>query len=919
MLGEEIAELKDGLNTFQANAFESLYDKKVTWAKNSSNTESKEIAIESEKPVAISLPSEVAVVETAKDDVKDTSADIIDEAPMAKKRVVDVAAKIIVPVPAIIKEVPVKVVETVVAAVAAKVAIVPPPVIEKIAIIPPPVIEKVAIVPPMATKVVQKEAAPVASKSVVEPKKAGGFFGFLQSDTAVQQIANKNQPTAPPAIAKAFMTPTTTPGKAEVKKEVRKSPEGLNMAMFKQDPEEIEAKKAMMAARPSLASAKAEAAKSSDERIPSVAPVKKPEVAAAESSKGMFSFLTPPEASEPEEKTAPAMVMAKKTVPVVTKSVAQPPAPTPMKKAPAPGGLFSFLTSDPSLVKPGDPDAKPTGPPAVARAFMTPTANDQLKDGESAAAMRRKAEFDQDVKDEAVKNQMMAARPSIADLKVEASKTLSKQQMRDAAAKAAGKAPVTKAPTPGFFDFFTQDDSSSDGGDLFEPRDPNAMTEKEVAMTVVPTIKAVAAPKKAAVAPVPPPKVAATTPAASGGMFGFLNSGPAAKAAPVEPKVVPAVAMAKKAAPVPAPVVKAPVPAAAASGGMFGFLNSGPAAKAPQEASAAKVAPAAASKVAVKASPVAPSKPAPASGGFFGFLGSSAPSDAPKAESKAAPAVPVAKKVAPAPPKVAVNVKPAAPAAADKSAAPSGGFFGFLNSSPAPEPKSKPTSSASVAPSSAKPAVAVGMNVKFLASISRLLKGDSSKIKAFQSATDSFRSGAVSGDAFLKTLETLFGSDALESVVVPLVSELPERDAAVKLKASFDKKMTSMKKDAESTKAPFSFSFGAPKKVEVPVPVVVAPPPKKEGFSFPSFGAPKTPASTAAAAVKIPTGVPAGKKSAVETQIKQLVAGGDVKVFYKNISKELGRPKTLEVMPEIIKVLPKPIGVKVDAILKSDK
>ena len=407
-------------------------------------------------------------------------------------------------------------------------------------------------------------------------------------------------------------------------------------------------------------------------------------------------------------------------------------------------------------------------------------------------------------------------------------------------------------------------------------------------------------------------------------MFGFLNSGPAAKAAPVEPKVVPAVAMAKKAAPVPAPVVKAPVPAAAASGGMFGFLNSGPAAKAPQEASAAKVAPAAASKVAVKASPVAPSKPAPASGGFFGFLGSSAPSDAPKAESKAAPAVPVAKKVAPAPPKVAVNVKPAAPAAADKSAAPSGGFFGFLNSSPAPEPKSKPTSSASVAPSSAKPAVAVGMNVKFLASISRLLKGDSSKIKAFQSATDSFRSGAVSGDAFLKTLETLFGSDALESVVVPLVSELPERDAAVKLKASFDKKMTSMKKDAESTKAPFSFSFGAPKKVEVPVPVVVAPPPKKEGFSFPSFGAPKTPASTplkapAAAAVKIPTGVPAGKKSAVETQIKQLVAGGDVKVFYKNISKELGRPKTLEVMPEIIKVLPKPIGVKVDAILKSDK
>ena len=301
MLGEEINELKEGLNTFQANAFESLYDKKVTWAKNSSSTESKDITIESKKPVAISLPSEVAVVEKAKDDVTESSADIIDEAPMAKKvaNVASTAAKIIVPVPAIIKEIPAKVVETVVATVTEKVATVTPAVPEKAVIVPPPVSEKVAIVPPMATKVVQKEAAPVASKSVVEPKKAGGFFGFLQSDTAVQQIANKNQPTAPPAIAKAFMTPATTPGKAEVKKEARKSPEGLNMAMFKQDPEEIEAKKAMMAARPSLASAKAEAAKSTDERIPSGAPIKKPDVAAAESSKGMFSFLSPPEVSEP--------------------------------------------------------------------------------------------------------------------------------------------------------------------------------------------------------------------------------------------------------------------------------------------------------------------------------------------------------------------------------------------------------------------------------------------------------------------------------------------------------------------------------------------------------------------------------------------------------------------------------------------
>jgi hypothetical protein len=356
-------------------------------------------------------------------------------------------------------------------------------------------------------------------------------------------------------------------------------------------------------------------------------------------------------------------------------------------------------------------------------------------------------------------------------------------------------------------------------------------------------------------------------------MFGFLNSGPAAKAAPTEPKVVPAVATAKKAAPVPTPVAKAPAPPAA-------------------------------------------------SGGFFGFLGSSAPAESAKVEAKAAPAVAVAKKVAPPPPRTAVNVKAAVPAAvvSEKSVAPSGGFFGFLNSSPPQDSKPRPTSS--VASSSAKPVQAVGMNVKFLASISRLLKGDSSKIKAFQSATDSFRSGAVSGDSFLKTLETLFGADALESVVVPLVSELPERDAAVKLRASFDKKMSSMKKGAEPAKAPFSFSFGAPKKVEVPVPVVVVPPPKKEGFSFPSFGAPKAPAATpmkATTTIKIPTGVPAAKKTSVETQIKQLLAGGDVKVFYKNISKELGRPKTVEVMPEIIKGLPKPIGLKVEAVFKADK
>ena len=1064
LLGEELAELKEGLNTFQANAFESLYDKKVQWAKNDSSTDEQVPAEKSEET------SEVSVAVKVADVVKVEPEDEIDESPVAKKKVVTAVApvEVVVPEPVKAMEVVVKPVE-----VAVPVAV--------------PVEENKITIPVVAAKVAEKVTAPVATKQVAEVKKAGGFFGFLQSDSAVQQIANKNQPTAPPAIAKAFMSPAPVPAVAP-KKEARKSPEGLNMAMFKQDPEEIEAKKVMMASRPSLASAKAEAAKDEDRQIPSGAPIKAP-VTPEEPAKGMFSFLTPPaekveavaKAAPVEEKVAPAMAMAKKSIsppPVAPKAkdITQTQAP-PMKKekAPAQGGFFSFLTSDPSLVAPGDPNLKPTAPPAVARAFMAPTPIQALKEGEmmSAAAMRRKAEFDQDVIDEEIKSKMMAARPSISDLKTEASKTLSKQQMRDAAAAASGQVKVAKAPAPGLFDFFSQDAEPS-SGDLFEPVDPNQLTAKEIKIFSPPAEKPVAvvakkaapapakaapsapatggmfgflnqgavAPskpdpvvtaavaKKAVVAPAPTP--VAKAPAPAGGMFGFLNSGPSPKAAPAEAKVVVATAVAKKTvaapAPAPVPIIKAAAPAPA--GGMFGFLNPGPAAPKSEPVKAVVASAVAAKKVTVAPAPTPVAKaPAPA-GGMFGFLNSGPSPKAVPAEAKVAPAVAtksvpavtaaVAKKavVAPAPTPVAKAPAPAggmfgflnsgpSPKAAPAEAkvvvatavakktvaapapapvpiikaaapAPAGGFFGFLNPSPstpaakaapaepkvvpavaakkvaapvpamkakavvavaAPEKKAEApaggvfgflnssppkTTAVKAAPAAAakKPA-AVGMNVKFLARISRLLKGDSSKIKAFQTATDSFRSGAVTGDAFLKTLESLFGADALESVVVPLVSELPERDAAAKLLSSFEKKVSMMKKASEPAKAPFSFSFGAPKKVEVPVPVVVAPPPKKEGFSFP-FGAPKAaapaPAQKAAPAVKLPAGVPASKKVAVETQVKQLLSGAiDAKVFYKNVSKDLGRPKTVEIMAELIRALPKPVGLKVDAVFKADK
>ena len=153
---------------------------------------------------------------------------------------------------------------------------------------------------------------------------------------------------------------------------------------------------------------------------------------------------------------------------------------------------------------------------------------------------------------------------------------------------------------------------------------------------------------------------------------------------------------------------------------------------------------------------------------------------------------------------------PAAPAASG------GGFFSFLQSSPgvggtsAPPADVKPAmamkSKAPTAAVATKEAPTVtGMNPRFLATISKLLKNDASKIKTFQKSTDAFRYGEITdtpkylllcviaythsvipshviiicfllliGDltpvAFLSQLEKLFGEGQLEAVVIPLVS-----------------------------------------------------------------------------------------------------------------------------------------------------
>ena len=951
LLGEQILELKDGLNTFQSSAFESLYDKKVQWAKDD---------IQPTESAAETIENSIAVQEDKKIENPD---DIIDEAPVARKRTVE--SSVVVAKPAVMA--PVKEV-TVEPAVAVREPLVAPPAATaKAVIVEEKNVEITAPIAITAVKAVLVEeknveiTVPVAMKKAVGPevKKAGGFFGFLQSDSAVQQIANTNKPTQPPAIAKAFMTPTPAEITKEVKKEapVRKSKEGLNMVMYKQDEDSAE-KKAMMSSRPSLADFKATAAKdAADEeeeeeeeeeimeakvmaKVPTGAPIKVPAPVEPKSG-GMFSFLTPPATTKleaPVMKPAPApikTVSATKQVDPAPKENAVVQAPPPKKPA-APGGFFNFLTSDPSLVAPGDANAKPSGPPAVARAFMAPTPAESRKEGEvmSAAALIRQAEFEQDVKDEEIKSAMMAVRPSIGAARAEASKTPSKAEIRAAEAKAAGRVIEAPAKPSGLFDFFSLDQGAS-GGDIFEPRDPNALTAKEEsAFSAPPPVKAKAvAPvaKKAVSAPAPAPitkvpVVKAESPA--GGLFGFLNPGSTttAKETAVTNVVKKAVPAVTKAAPAVAKrVVESPVvsatskTSAAPSGGVFGFLNQAPAKTAP---------------VVVKVEtppPVVKSAPAP-SGGVFGFLNSTPP------PAKQQQVVPLAKKI-PAP-AVTTKATVSAPViSASKDSAP-GGFFSFLNSSP-PAPKAaasvKPvaaTKAVAVAKpvavtkpvAVAKPVAAVGMNTKFLASISKLLKGDANKIKAFQAATDSFRSGDILGEVFLKTLENLFGIDNLESVVIPLVSELPERAVATKLKAAYEKRAAAMKKANEPAKAPFSFSFGTPpakKVVPAPVPVVVAPAPKKEGFSFPTFGsAPAKKVTTAAVVpvIKSPSSVPVSKRGAVESQIKQLLSEAiDAKIFYKNVSKDLGRPKTLEVMPEIIKSLPKPVGIKVETVFKSDK
>lgn len=52
--------------------------------------------------------------------------------------------------------------------------------------------------------------------------------------------------------------------------------------------------------------------------------------------------------------------------------------------------------------------------------------------------------------------------------------------------------------------------------------------------------------------------------------------------------------------------------------------------------------------------------------------------------------------------------------------------------------------------------------------------------------------GVLPAEAFLKNIENLFGAENVESVIVPLIAELPERAAATELKVGIEHHFSNM-------------------------------------------------------------------------------------------------------------------------------
>ena len=611
----------------------------------------------------------------------------------------------------------------------------------------------------------------------------------------------------------------------------------------------------------------------------------KAQQAVTQSFLSLDSFASAP---EPEPESVPAVTSAMEPAVVSGKNT---------KPESVAGGFFSFLKSDNAVQNIAN--LKPTAPPSVAKAFMTPV----------AAARKTTDNVDSDEKKAA-----MMSRPSISDLKTESSPKILTTE-------------TDEAPIGGFFGFLKQPTSNPEN--LIVKMAPKAVVVK--------------------VEPIVVKEVEEMKKSPSSGFFSFLNSDPNIAVPTSKPSTSNTVkALIVVPEEISAPVTTSPpksstiTPPAA---GLFGFLKSAPVPevkKAPVVAVVAQIpspAPVSAPKVSVAA---------PQSGGFFGFL-----NPGPGSSKTQTAVVPTEEVIAPATAKkITVNV-PAAKTSRPVAAAPvakvspaipeSGGLFGFLSPKGSESKKSEPVIKEVTVPEKAtlpvrivavpaKPveSKAVAMNVKFQTSVSKLLKGDGNKIKTFQRATDDFRSDDVSGENFIETLITLFGADALESVIVPLISELPERKMSVKLQTAYDKKVKAIKNAENPAKSPFSFSFGAAPKKNIPTPVqaasLVALLPiasiseKKFMSGGPRARVPVTTLSVKEAVFKVPSKVPVAKKLSIERQMKSLLSGStDAKTFYSTVSKELGKEKTKEVMPDIIAAFPAEIRTKIEPIFRADK
>jgi hypothetical protein len=65
--------------------------------------------------------------------------------------------------------------------------------------------------------------------------------------------------------------------------------------------------------------------------------------------------------------------------------------------------------------------------------------------------------------------------------------------------------------------------------------------------------------------------------------------------------------------------------------------------------------------------------------------------------------------------------------------------------------------------------------------------------------------GVLPAEAFLKTIETLFGAENVESVIVPLIAELPERAAATELKVVIEHHLLHMSHDKNTVYDRYAF------------------------------------------------------------------------------------------------------------------